>query len=120
MCSNEDDWYLFSVNDLDYEVYALYVDAIVMGSSWCGQWCDEPFLPAAPENAIAVEVFDAESMMPLTQDLAQDGRIDIGGFGDAYSRDVLIHVYGPTPAATYPYELSVEIRGYDGEDECEC
>ncbi|WP_146158185.1 hypothetical protein [Enhygromyxa salina] len=46
--------------------------------------------------------------------------VNIGGWGEAYSPDLLIHVYGPTPAATYNYDLHVQIRGYDVEDECEC
>ena len=47
------------------------------------------------------------------------GTIYFGGSGAAYSNDLLIHVFGPAEA-TYDYDLYIQIRGYDGEDECEC
>jgi hypothetical protein len=108
------------VSSLTFDYYALFVDGIVQGSSWCGMGCGDPWLPAGPENSMAIEVYDAQSMQLLTQGSAQNGRVDINAAGDAYSHDLLIHVFGPTPAATYPYALTIEIRGYDGEDECEC
>jgi hypothetical protein len=70
--------------------------------------------------AVSVEVFDAETMVLLGTQTAQNGRIDLGGYGDAFAKDILVHVSGPGSAASYHYDLFVEIRGYDGEDECEC
>jgi hypothetical protein len=68
---------------------------------------------------MAVEVFDAETMMLLTSGVGAAGRITIYEWGDAYAKELLIHVYGPTPAATFTYDLYV-ILGSGGEDECEC
>ncbi len=120
LCAGDSDWYHVSVDMLEYEFYALHLDGIVQGSSWCGMGCEDPWLPAAPENAMGVEVFDAATLELLGNNEAQNGRVKLGGSGAAYAKDLLIRVYSPTPAATYDYELFVEIRGYDGEDECEC
>lgn len=120
LCAGDSDWYHVSVDTLEYDFYALHLDGIAQGSSWCGMGCDDPWLPAAPENAIGVKVFDAATLELLGNNEAQNGRVKLGGSGAAYAKDLLIRVYGPTPAATYDYELFVEIRGYDGEDECEC
>lgn len=120
LCAGDSDWYHVSVETLGYELYALHLNGIVQGSSWCGMGCEDPWLPAAPENAVGVEVYDAATLELLGNQEAQNGRVKLGGVGEAYSKDLLIRVYSPTPAATYDYELFVEIRGYGGEDECEC
>ncbi len=117
--SDEDDWYHVSVDTLEYDVYVLQVDVVIPGTSWC-PGCSGLELPDAPENAVTVEVFDAETLQLLVTQTVQDGRINVGGAGDAFSSNLLIHVFGPTPAATYSYELTVEIHGFMGEDECEC
>jgi hypothetical protein len=119
LCSEESDWYRFPVGQLQYEYYALYLDVIVMGSSWCGQGCEDPFLPAAPENTVTVEVYDAQSLTLLRTQTSAQGRVRIRGSGEAYSRDLLVHIHGPQEAV-YDYDLYTEIRGYEGEDECEC
>ena len=120
LCAGDSDWYHVSVETLDYQLYALHLNGIVQGSSWCGMSCDEPWLPAAPENAVGIEVYDAATLELLGNQEAQNGRVKLGGLGEAYSKDLLIRVYSPTPAATYDYELFVEIRNSSGEDECEC
>ena len=43
LCSSEDDWYHVDVNSLEFDYYALHLDAIVEGSSWCGQGCGDPW-----------------------------------------------------------------------------
>jgi len=91
-----------------------------MGSSWCGAGCDQPWLPDAPENAMKVEVYDAETQTLLDTQTSQSGRINMHGSGGNYSKDLLLHVVGPTLEATYAYRLQVAVRSYDGEDECEC
>lgn len=120
LCAGESDWYRVDVSQLEYRFYALHLDGIVEGSSWCGQGCDDPWLPDAPENSISIDVHDAETLALLGSQAATDGRVDIGGAGEAYGEDLLIHVRSPTPTASFAYMLSIEIRGYDGEDECEC
>lgn len=120
LCAGDSDWYHVSVEALGYELYSLHLNGIVQGSSWCGMSCEKPWLPAAPENAMGVEVYDAATLELLGNQEAQNGRVKFGGLGEAYSKDLLIRVYSPTPAATYDYELFVEIRNYGGEDECEC
>ena len=120
LCAGDSDWYHVSVETLDYQLYALHLNGIVQGSSWCGMSCEMPWLPAAPENAVGIEVYDAVTLELLGNQEAQNGRVKLGGLGEAYSKDLLIRVYSPTPAATYDYELFVEIRNSAGEDECEC
>ena len=125
LCAEEDDWYRFNISDVEFifddgEYYNLHLDAIVEGSSWCGENCEQPFLPADPQNTISVEVLDAETLELLDSSVNDQGRIDLEGYGDAYSHDLLVHVFGPTAEATFSYRLSFELRPYDGEDECEC
>lgn len=120
LCSEEYDWYFVEVEPLNYEFNALYIRATVEGSGWCGADCGDPFLPSAPENTISVDVFDADTKMLLKGSISDKGRLYLNAFGEAVSHNLLVRVSGPTPAATYGYRLNVEIRGYDGEDECEC
>ncbi len=120
LCSDEDDWYYVSADMLEFDMYTLELNALVEGTSWCGAGCDDAWLPDAPENTISIEVFDAATLQVLGSKTAEDGRVYLDGWGDAFSHDLLIHVFGPTPAATYPYELFIQIHGYEGEDECEC
>ena len=120
LCQGESDWYYASVEPLDYRFYGLFIDAFVEGASWCGKGCGDPSLPDAPENTMGVDVYDAQTLQLLTEQVVENGRINIGGAGPEYAKDLLIRVHGPSPVASYPYRLVVEIRGYDGEDECEC
>lgn len=120
LCPGESDWYRAAVDPLDYRFYGLFVDGFVEGSSWCGQGCGDPSLPDAPENTMGVEVYDAQTLQLLNEQVVENGRINIGGAGPAYANDLLIRVHGPSPTVSYDYRLVVEIRGYDGEDECEC
>jgi len=116
LCPGESDWYLHDtdgemhdLNDLEYEI-------IVAGSSVC---CDDP-LPEAPENTVAIAVYDADTLVLLEEGISADGAISGGGSGDAYSGDLLLHIYSPTPTAAYSYMVFFEVYHYDGEDECEC
>lgn len=122
LCSGDDDWYRVPVAELGFDFHVIRIDGLVRGASWCGQFdgCDGEVLPSAPENTLAVEVYDADSMVLLAADLATNGRVDVDGWGPNFSRDLLIHVHGPSRAASYDYELHVAIRSYDGEDDCEC
>jgi hypothetical protein len=120
LCSGESDWYHVAAGSLNYRFYALHLDGIVEGSSWCGEGCEEPWLPDAPENTLQIDVHDAATLQLLGTQTATDGRVDLGGTGEAYSKDLLVHVHADPPEAAYAYMLSIEIRGYDGEDECEC
>lgn len=122
LCSGEHDWYRIPIEQLDFDYNVVRIDGLVRGSSWCAQWesCGGDALASAPENTLAVEVYDAASMVLLGADIATDGRVDVDGWGPNYSNDLLIYVYGPSAAATYAYELYVDVRSYDGEDECEC
>lgn len=120
LCAGESDWYRFEVDDLMYGIHQLRIHGIVDGSSWCGEPCGDPFLPDAPENTMGVEIYDAETLALITSQVAMDGEAEIHAQGAAYSQDLLIHVYGPTPAANYDYRLWIEMFDYTGEDECEC
>jgi hypothetical protein len=120
LCSEEEDWYYVAVEQLTYDYYGLFVRATVEGSGWCGADCGDPFLPVAEENTIAVDVFDAQSKMLLIGSVSPKGRLYLTSGGVAFSNDLLVRVSGPTPLASYGYQLNVEIRGYEGEDECEC
>jgi hypothetical protein len=122
LCSGEHDWYRVPIEQLGFEYNVVRVDGLVRGSSWCAQFesCGGETLASAPENTLAVEIYDAASMVLLGADIATDGRVDVDGWGPNYSHDLLIYVYGPSTAATYAYELYVDVRSYDGEDECEC
>jgi hypothetical protein len=122
LCSGEHDWFRVPIEQLGFEYNVVRVDGLVRGSSWCAQFesCGGDTLTSAPENTLAVEVYDAASMVLLGADIGTDGRIDVDGWGPNYSKDLLIYVYGPSTAATYAYELYVDVRSYDGEDECEC
>lgn len=122
LCSGEHDWYRIPIEQLGFDYNVVRVDGLVRGSSWCAQWesCGGEALTSAPENTLAVEVYDAASMVLLGADIATDGRVDVDGWGPNFSNDLLIYVYGPSTAATYAYELYVDVRSYDGEDECEC
>ena len=120
LCPGESDWYRLPVIDLEFDYYALHLDGIAVGSSWCGPDCGEPWLPEAAENGMTVEVYDAETLELLKAHTSESGRTYIYGYGDDYSDDLLIHLVGPTVEATYDYDLYLNLRGYDGEDECEC
>ncbi|MFO7561336.1 MAG: hypothetical protein R6X02_01730 [Enhygromyxa sp.] len=120
LCAAEEDWYRVAVEELSYDFYALYVRAQVEGSGWCGEVCDDPFLPAAPENTIAVEVYEAASLSLLAEGISEVGSLFLTPFGADVSNNLLVRVHAPSPLASYAYKLNVEIRGYDGEDECEC
>lgn len=122
LCPGEHDWFRIPIEQLGFEYNVVRVDGMVRGSSWCAQFesCAGDRLASGPEHTLAVEVYDAASMVLLGADIGTDGRIDVDGWGPNYSKDLLIYVYGPSAAATYAYELYVDVRSYDGEDECEC
>ncbi len=122
LCPGEHDWYLVPISELGFDDHVLRVDGLVLGTSWCGQLdgCPGASLGEAPEHSLAVEIYDADSRVLLSGDIAANGRVDIDAWGPSFARDLLIHVYGPTAAASYEYALHVDVRSYAGEDECEC
>lgn len=124
LCSGEHDWYRVPVEALGFEYNVVRIDGVVAGSSWCAQFeaCGGPALESGPEHTLAVEVYDAASMVQLGGDIASDGRVNVDGWGPTYSKDLLIYVYGPSSAATFAYELTIDVRSHDddGEDECKC
>jgi hypothetical protein len=121
LCASEDDWYHFDVEALGYEVHYLYVRALIEDAGLCGADCDQPVIPAGPEHAMTIEIYAAEDMQLLSTTTQEDGVLAINGpGGDAYAHQLLIRVFSPTPKAEYRYRLSVQVRNYDGEDECEC
>jgi hypothetical protein len=120
LCSGESDWYRLEVDSFMYDIYQLRLHALVEGTSWCGEDCGDPFLPDAPENTIGLEIYNADTLVLLTSRLEVDGEIHVHSQGVLFSHDLLIHIYGPTPAATFAYTLDVDIYNYSGEDECEC
>ncbi|HLT40986.1 MAG TPA: hypothetical protein VK034_32135 [Enhygromyxa sp.] len=122
LCSGDHDWYLLPVAELGFDFHVVRIDGLVRGASWCGQFdgCDGEVLPDAPENTLVVEVYDAASMVLLAADLATNGRVDVDGWGATFSKDLVIHVYGPSNVASYAYELHVDVRSRDSEDECQC
>lgn len=121
LCAGEDDWYQYDVDSLGYMEHYLYIRALIEDAGLCGGDCGQPVLPAGPQHAMTVEVYRAHDMQLLTSDIQDDGVLVINGpGGEDYARDLLIHVYSETMLAEYSYRLSVEIRNYDGEDECEC
>jgi hypothetical protein len=120
LCAGDDDWYHYEVQSLGYVEHYLYIRALVEDAGLCGEDCGQPVLPAGPKYAMTVEVYRADNMQMLTSDTDDDGVLVINGpGGEAYEHDLLIHVFSETHAQ-YRYRLSVEIRNYDGEDECEC
>lgn len=120
LCPGEDDWYRFDVADLGYAVHYLYVRALVKDAGLCGAACGEPVLAPGPGNAMAIEVYRADTHEPLTAQTADGGVLALGGYGDDYAGTLLVRVHSDTATAEYPYRLSVELRNYEGEDECEC
>jgi hypothetical protein len=122
LCPGEHDWYAIPIAELGFDDHVLRVDGLVAGASWCGQieGCGGAALSSAPENTIAVEVYDAASVVLLAADIATDGRVDIDASGANFGKDLIVHVYSPTAAATFAYELHVDLRSYDGEVDCEC
>jgi hypothetical protein len=121
LCPGEGDWYYFDVESLGYEVHYLYVRALIEEAGLCGADCDQPVIPEGPEHAMTIEIHRADDLKLLSSTTQEDGVIAINGpGGDEYAHDLLIHVFSATPKAEYSYSLSVQIRNYDGEDECEC
>jgi hypothetical protein len=121
LCPGDDDWYHFEVESLDYVEHYLYIRALVKDAGLCGPGCGEPAIPAGPQHAMTIEVYGAADGALLASETDDDGVLSINGpSGEAYSHNLLIHVFSPTLSAEYPYRLSVSIRNYDGEDECEC
>lgn len=120
LCAGEDDWYRYDVESLGHAEHYLYLRALVEDAGLCGEDCDQPVLVAGPEHAMTVEVYRAHDMQLLASDTKDGGVLMINGSGgEAYAHDLLIRVFSPT-FAEYHYRLSVEVRNYDGEDECEC
>ena len=120
LCAGEDDWYRFDVAGLRYTTHFVYIRALVEDAGLCGAACDEPVLMPGPEHALTVEVYRGDTDALLTAQTDDDGVLMLGGFGDDYAHTLLIRVYSPTASAGFPYRLSVNIRNYEGEDECEC
>jgi hypothetical protein len=120
LCAGEDDWYRYDVENLGYVEHYLYIRALVENAGLCGSDCGQPELVPGPEHAMTIEVYRAYYMQLLTSATHNGGVLVINGpGGEAYAHDLLIRVFSHT-SAEYPYRLSVEIRNYDGEDECEC
>ncbi len=121
LCPGEGDWYHFDVDSLGYAEHFLYIRALIKDAGLCGLGCGDPVIPAGPQHAMTIEVYRAVDMQLLATLTQDDGVLALnGGGGDNFSNDLLIHVFSPTLDAEYPYRLTVEIRNYDGEDECEC
>lgn len=120
LCAGEEDWYRFDVERLGYTVHAVYIRALVAGAGLCGADCGETVIPAGPQHAMTLEVHRGDASQLLMAQTADDGVLALDGWGDDFSHPLLIRVYSPTPSARYPYRLTVNIRNYEGEDECEC
>ncbi|MFO7567780.1 MAG: hypothetical protein R6X02_34375 [Enhygromyxa sp.] len=122
LCAGEHDWYLIPIAELGLEFHVVNIDGLVRGASWCGHRasCTGETLPSAPENTLAIEVYDAASLVLLGSDLSTRGRVDVDGWGPSYSRDLLIHIHAPSIAASYDYQLQVAVRSDDVDDDCEC
>ncbi|MFV8753140.1 hypothetical protein ACNOYE_21535 [Nannocystaceae bacterium ST9] len=121
LCAGEEDWYHFDVASLNYAEHFLYIRALIKDAGLCGLSCDDPVIENGPQHAMTIEVYRADNMQLLMTSTQQDGVISLNGpGGDDYAHELLIRVYSQTAWAEYPYRLSVEIRNYDGEDECEC
>jgi hypothetical protein len=120
LCAGEDDWYAYDIETLGYLEHYVYIRALIAEAGLCGSDCGQPVLLAGPQHAMTVEVYRAHDLQLLTSATDDDGVLVINApGGDAYARDLLIHVFSET-SAEYAYRLSVEVRNYDGEDECEC
>lgn len=120
LCAGEDDWYRYDVETLGYVEHYLYVRALVEDAGLCGTDCGQPELMPGPRYEMTVEIYRAYDMQLLTSSTDDDGVLAINGpGGEPYTHDLLVHVFSET-LAEYPYRLSVEVRNYDGEDECEC
>ncbi|WAS97851.1 hypothetical protein [Nannocystis punicea] len=120
LCPGEDDWYRFDVAHLGYSVHYLHVRALVKDAGLCGAACGEPVIAAGPENEMTVEVYRADTRELLIAQTADGGVLAFDGYGDDYAGTLLIRVHSDTPDAQYPYRLLVDMRNYEGEDECEC
>ncbi|MBZ5714197.1 hypothetical protein [Nannocystis pusilla] len=120
LCPGEDDWYRFKVAGLDYDAHYLLVRALVKDAGLCGAACGEPVIAAGPEHAMTIEVYRADTREPLIAHTADGGVLALAGSGDEYADGLLLRVHSDTPTAEYPYRLSVSVRNYEGEDECEC
>lgn len=121
LCSGEDDWYRFPNSAAGFTPVFLAVRAEARGADYCGPGCDGLTLPDAPENSITIEVYDESMNTLLSTRSDTDGTLffDVSLEGMEYTDDLLIHVTGAAEA-TYPYELTLWVQPFDGEDECEC
>ena len=119
LCSEDSDWYHIPVSSIKFDGgYHLIIDARLPDLP-CGEFCQLSSLPEAPENSIHVDLHDAATLELLASGEGTKGRAQLWSFGEVSSPDVLVHVRGLSPAATYSYELHVEMNS-GGEDECEC
>lgn len=119
LCSTNDDWYRIQTSTLGYDENHVYIRLLARDAGFCGMSCDEVELPPLPENTAQVDVYDSTGTMLLATRTSMQGVAALNLFGPQYDEEFLIHVSGPI-AAQYSYRLSVEVRSYDGEDECEC
>lgn len=121
LCAGEDDWYRFETDSLGYAEHYFYIRALIKDAGLCGASCGDPVIPQGPEHAMTIDVHRADTLELIGTSSSDTGVLWFNGpGGDAFAHDVLLHVYSTTPDAEYPYRLSVSIRNYDGEDECEC
>jgi hypothetical protein len=120
LCAGDEDWYAFDVARLGYTVHAVYIRALVAGAGLCGADCGETVIPAGPRHAMTLEVHRGDASGLLMSQTADDGVLVLDGWGDDFAGGLRIRVFSPTASASYPYRLTVNIRKYEGEDECEC
>lgn len=119
LCPGDEDWYAFDLAALDYEIHAVYIRALVADAGLCGADCDETVISTGPQHAMTLEVYRGDTTELLMTQTADDGVLVLDGYGDDYARGLRVRVHSPT-AAGFPYRLTVNIRNYEGEDECEC
>ncbi len=125
MCSGEDDWYYLPVGaiGLDPEVVGspyLHINSWIESVSFCDGACGLMEVPSGPEVAMTIEVFDAETLQLRATNTVMAGGVEMFDTDPIYAKDLLIHVFGPTPEATYDYYLSVEIDLWNDCCDCEC
>lgn len=114
LCPGESDWYRLSPDMLEHEYDGFSVSGVV-GGDFCA--CGGE-LPDAPENAMALEIYDAETFELLGSDVSANGRPS--PYTAVPPRELLIHVYSPTETATYMYGLFILLGQWNWGDDCEC
>lgn len=129
LCNANEDWFRIPASTLSLppgdepvgDGYALQLRFTVNGAGICrnAEDCGDLVLPPSKKNTVTVELYSAATGQHLGAITDPQGVISLDGVGTMYTEDFLIRIHAPAPAR-FDYDLSILLKSYDGEDECEC